>query len=205
MSNHGENVLGLSVENENVLKKKEQLSKVLSSGVQYWMGHVANWSMVLTLTTIAIFHSKELTTWQWFWVPASGLFLWTLAEYVFHRWGYHKNETFFAVGHTMHHDDPVALLGMPWIVNVILLSSATFLLIYAFGVSIAAASIFVASFWLGHIWYSIVHHGIHHWNFNFAWFRELKKHHKIHHKMPDKNLGVTTIFWDRLFRSRVQR
>ena len=192
-----------SDDNISVMRKKEQLSKVLSSGFQYWMGHVANWSIVLTLFTLAITSESPLSSWQWVVLPLLGFFIWTLTEYVFHRWGYHKNESFFAVGHLMHHEDPMALLGMPWILNVLAMSAATALLVYGLGVSVAAASISVASFWFGHIWYSLVHHGIHHWNFQFAWFRELKKHHKIHHKVPDKNLGVTTIFWDRLFGSRV--
>lgn len=213
MSNHGDQVLELdsaaelghipAQESQSVLKKKAQLAKVLSSGFQYWLGHVANWSIVLTLTALAVINHAELSPWQWYALPVLGFFIWTLTEYIFHRWGYHENESFFAVGHTMHHDDPYALLGMPWILNVVAMAAATALLAYVFGTGSAAAGLLVASFWLGHIWYSIVHHGIHHWNFKYRWFRELKKHHKIHHKVPDKNLGVTTIFWDRLFRSRV--
>lgn len=198
MSNQAEQVLS-----HDILKKKQQLSKVLSSGFQYWMGHVANWSIVLSLFTVAYFNKNEISTTEVISYIGSGLFFWTFAEYLFHRWGYHKNESFFAVGHLMHHDEPEALLGMPWIINVIALSSITAILVYFFSIRISVASILVASFWLGHIWYTLVHHGIHHWDFKWAWFRELKRHHKVHHKMDDKNLGVTTIFWDRIFKTRI--
>ena len=192
-----------AIESAVVLKKKEQLSKVLSSGFQYWMGHVANWSIVLFLLAVAIINRHQLAAWEWTVIPAAGLFVWSLVEYLFHRWAYHKNESFFAVGHLMHHDDPIALLGMPWIINVIAMFSIVAIQVYVFDIRVASASLVVSAFWLGHIWYTLVHHGIHHWNFQWAWFRDLKKHHKIHHKVPDKNLGVTTIFWDRIFRSRV--
>jgi sterol desaturase/sphingolipid hydroxylase (fatty acid hydroxylase superfamily) len=54
----------------------------------------------------------------------------------------------------------------------------------------------------GHIFYGTVHHVNHHININMPPGKLLKRsraNHRIHHKMPDTNYGVTTTSWDRVF------
>lgn len=184
-----------------VAEKKKLLSKVVGTPLMYWSGHVANWTYVITLFVIG---SLAITPENWIQAPSffiGGFIIWGVSEYVFHRWAYHKNESLFAVGHLMHHDDTQALIGMPWLVNMLSLGGL-FLLSTVFLGRVGGAFLF-SGFWLGHIWYTLVHHAIHHWNIKGDWFKQLKHHHKIHHKLPDKNLGVTLIFWDRIFKTRV--
>src|SRR5207247_5948083 len=45
-----------------------------------------------------------------------GLLSWTLLEYAFHRFIYHKGNTLAHKGHMMHHESPRMLLGMPWFI-----------------------------------------------------------------------------------------
>lgn len=182
-------------------EKKEVLSVLVGRPVLYWSGHVANWLYVVATFGVASYLSTAQDLVSSIMFFCFGLWVWTLLEYVFHRWAYHKNASFMAVGHLMHHDEPEALIGMPWVINMASLVGLFLVGSWIFG---ARQTGFVMSgIWLGHIVYTLVHHGIHHWNFKSAWFRGLKNHHKIHHKMPDKNLGVTTVFWDRLFGTRV--
>jgi sterol desaturase/sphingolipid hydroxylase (fatty acid hydroxylase superfamily) len=181
--------------------KKKIIGKVVGTPLMYWSGHVANWTYVLTLFvigTLAVDSENWLRGGAYF---LSGFVAWGFSEYIFHRWAYHKNESFFAVGHLMHHDDTQALIGMPWLVNMLSLSGL--FLLFTFFLGRMGSAFLFSGFWLGHIWYTIVHHGIHHWDISHAWFKKLKHHHKIHHKMPDRNLGVTMIFWDRIFKTRV--
>jgi sterol desaturase/sphingolipid hydroxylase (fatty acid hydroxylase superfamily) len=189
-----------------VEQKKKVLSKIVGTPLLYWSGHVANWSFVLVTFLIGAWAAKSgnsslgvLWTGLIFWTL--GFFVWSISEYIFHRWAYHKNESFFAVGHLMHHDAPLALIGMPWLVNMVFLS--VLVALFSLFMGLAPAAFLLSGFWFGHIWYTLVHHGVHHWNFSAKWFKTLRNHHKIHHKMPDKNLGVTTIIWDRIFRTRV--
>src|SRR6266852_4852609 len=46
-----------------------------------------------------------------------GVLSWTLLEYIFHRFVYHKGNTLAHKGHLMHHESPKLLLGMPWFIT----------------------------------------------------------------------------------------
>jgi hypothetical protein len=186
---------------QELQEKKEVLSKIVGRPILYWSGHVANWAYVLSTLGIAVFLSRPHELFLGACLFAFGFWVWGLLEYVFHRWAYHKNASFMAVGHLMHHDEPEALIGMPWVINLTILVGIFLAASWLIGTQ--TAGFILAGIWMGHISYTLVHHGIHNWNLNSAWFRKLKAHHKIHHKLPDKNLGVTTIYWDRLFRTRV--
>jgi 4-hydroxysphinganine ceramide fatty acyl 2-hydroxylase len=181
--------------------RKNTVRKFLASEFQYWFGHVANWTFVISAFAFAVTSPQRLGAVASVLAIASGLFIWTFAEYAFHRWLYHKNMSFFAAGHDVHHDAPTALVGTPWIINTVWLVTLTTLLSLLIGRSLACW--LMGSFWLGHIWYSLMHHAVHQWSFNSKWYRRLMAHHKIHHKIADKNLGVTTLFWDRVFKTRI--
>jgi len=202
MNNQLESVSLDEIANLTVQQKKHVLSKIVGSSRLYWGGHVANWAYTLGLIGVGAYYINESS---WYMAPLCfflGLTIWSYSEYFFHRWAYHGNHSYFAVGHLMHHDDQLALIGMPWMINMVLLVSlfvgATFI------IGTVAAAFLFSGFWMGHIWYTIVHHAIHHWDFKYSWFRKLKHHHKIHHKLPHKNLGVTTMFWDRILKTSVK-
>ena len=50
----------------------------------------------------------------------------------------------------------------------------------------------------GYITYSYLHAGLH----RHTGLKFLKTHHTFHHAHPQYNFGVTTTFWDRLFRTQ---
>ena len=43
---------------------------------------------------------------------------------------------------------------------------------------------------------------LHHWSPGGAWMRGLRAHHRVHHKFPDCNFGVTMRLWDDVFGTR---
>src|SRR6266849_4802222 len=47
--------------------------------------------------------------------------------------------------------------------------------------------------------HGVLHHSHHHWGRRAVWCRSLRVHHRIHHRLPSTNFGVTTRFWDDIF------
>lgn len=184
--------------------EKSKLDDLVSSEFHYYFGRYANLALVLFFLAQPLNWSpwSYSVSWQKFvGLFVVGYFVWTFVEYVMHRWLYHEIQSLMAKGHGMHHDDPEGLLGMPWIVNTVVI-----LLIFA-GIAWlfprAESGVFLGAFWLGYLNYTLIHHGMHHWKFKNYVFKSLWRHHKVHHKMPDKNLGVSTSFWDYVFRTKV--
>ena len=128
---------------------------------------------------------------------AGGLAAWTLLEYGFHRWVYHKGQTPAHEGHKIHHDQPTTLIAMPWFVVTGLFGSIW----YVFGhlLQIRFVSTFAAGLLSGFVFYGLFHHLHHHLDFQRRWCRRLRAHHIIHHKYTDVNFGVTSRFWDHVF------
>jgi len=51
----------------------------------------------------------------------------------------------------------------------------------------------------------MTHYSIHHFDLRSNYLKMLRKNHMQHHwKTPDKRFGVTNIFWDLVFGTRVK-
>lgn len=128
-----------------------------------------------------------------------GFAIWTLAEYLLHRFILHHVQL-FRKGHMAHHDMPRDFIGTPTIASV-----AIFLVLVlaplggALGISTGAAlSVGLLG---GYLSYVVFHFMLHHGGSGgFAHVRKLKRHHALHHhRANDCNFGVTTMIWDRMF------
>ncbi len=176
------------------------LKKIATSHFNYWFGYVSNLSIVIFLCTRAFADGHSLLTWyEWLYIPAAGLAIWTLVEYVMHKYAYHEVKGPAERGHLMHHDRPYDLMGVPWYVTLVIYVGAFYGLSYVF--SPPHLAVYMAFIWLGYIGYCIVHHAIHHWKFDNKLFKKLKRHHYIHHARHEKNIGIVTTFWDHIFRT----
>ena len=174
------------------------LKKIASSHFNYYFGYVSNISIVIWLCTHAFEGGESLLEWyEWIYIPSLGLFLWTLVEYLMHKFPYHVWKSAFEEGHRMHHERPYDLMGIPWYVTLVIVVGVYFGL--AQFLNPAYLSLYMASIWLGYIGYCITHHAIHHWKFENKLFKKLKRHHYIHHARHDKNIGMVTTFWDIVF------
>jgi len=176
---------------------KDFIRRASSSVFNYWFGYVANISLVVWLSSQAFsggVSTLDLRSWATYIV--GGLFLWTFFEYFLHKILYHELKTPIKVGHDLHHDEPRALLGVPWYLTTVILIALYFLLASIFNP--AATGVVMSFTWLGYIGYCFVHHAIHHFNWKNKWFVEARRHHLVHHAKDNVNWGITTDLWDRI-------
>ncbi|MFB9941461.1 MAG: sterol desaturase family protein [Acetobacter sp.] len=136
-----------------------------------------------------------------------GLFLWTIIEYIFHRYCFHAsssaswvNKVVFIM-HGNHHevpDDPLRNL-MPLVVTVPLAVALWYL--FGIGGRDYGRPAFVG-FLIGYICYDFVHYMCHQSAMRGRLGFLIKRHHMLHHHaLEDCNFGVTSTFWDVVFRT----
>ena len=128
---------------------------------------------------------------------AGGLY-WTFLEYVMHRWLLHaRGRGPIEQVHRRHHNEPRAWMGAPFFS-----AAAAALIHYALlrtFLPVDVAAFFVAGGMLGYFIYGAVHHAGHNIQLEWKPYTRLCALHEIHHRYPDRNFGITTHFWDRLF------
>jgi sterol desaturase/sphingolipid hydroxylase (fatty acid hydroxylase superfamily) len=136
----------------------------------------------------------------------AGMFSWTLAEYVLHRWLFHwehKNpliKAFHFAMHGYHHLQPkdTNRLYMPPVPTLLFLSVFWVLFSMFFGMGVW---FFLAGFELGYLIYSSIHFLVHTRKAP-KYFTWLWHHHLIHHyRQPERAYGVSSRLWDRIFRT----
>jgi sterol desaturase/sphingolipid hydroxylase (fatty acid hydroxylase superfamily) len=140
-----------------------------------------------------------------------GLFLWTLTEYLLHRFVFHfpprseRQEKILFLFHGVHHAQPKikTRLVMPPAVSIplALLFYAVFWLILdlALGVPGWLPQTF-AGFIAGYIAYDMIHYATHHFPMRSHLPKALKRYHMQHHyKTPSARFGVSSPLWDVVF------
>ena len=160
---------------------------------------------ILLLVAAAIYERGLAGAGMWLGWFVVGLFVWTLVEYVVHRWVYHAIP-FFEKFHDAHHDDPTALIGVPSFISSGLILSVFFLpLLFTVGVVVAGG--FASGALLGYAGYMLVHHASHHWTLKpgSLLYRARVLHMAHHYNATPGNYGVVTSFWDHLFSTNVDR
>ncbi len=176
--------------------------RIAESKSNYWMTYVMDVGlMVFFLAWDVVHFSVALTSVAVLFVI--GAATWTLSEYLFHRWLYHLGFEMARAGHEKHHQNPKGYLAVPWFFSPILFVPPQQLIAGWFGVH--GASAFFAGWFAGLITYSYLHHCLHHYNLTFAWYRHLQSQHRLHHAFPETNYGVTTRYWDRVFRTEFRK
>lgn len=134
-----------------------------------------------------------------------GFFVWTVTEYIMHRFIFHFTPTteigkrLHFIFHGVHHDYPKDKLRLvlPPIVSIPL-SSAFY---YLFR-NIIAGDIFFpffAAFLIGYLVYDMLHYAIHHVQMQGKLWNVLKTHHLKHHYVyPERGYGVSSPIWDKI-------
>ncbi|MDP2417124.1 MAG: sterol desaturase family protein [Hydrogenophaga sp.] len=133
-----------------------------------------------------------------------GLLAWTALEYALHRFVLHGLQP-FSRWHNEHHRRPEALISTPTLVSAGLFMGLVYLpALFVLGPWPAAA--LTLGLLVGYLWYSTVHHAIHHWTLDTPWLRQRKRWHAEHHHVfPVSGFGVTTRAWDNMFRAATNR
>jgi sterol desaturase/sphingolipid hydroxylase (fatty acid hydroxylase superfamily) len=134
-----------------------------------------------------------------------GIVLWSLTEYVIHRWAFHyhpKSEPgkriHFLV-HGIHHDYPrdATRLVMPLLVSIPLAVFFYFLFQTIFGAYYL--NIF-SGFIFGYVSYDSIHYATHHFEMKGKTAKFLKTYHLRHHYGDDHTAyGVSNPLWDYVF------
>jgi sterol desaturase/sphingolipid hydroxylase (fatty acid hydroxylase superfamily) len=140
-----------------------------------------------------------------------GLVIWSLVEYVLHRWVFHYTprttwgRRVHFLAHGVHHDFPrdSTRLVMPPAVSIPL----AFAFWGAFRALTGPAShgIF-AGFVLGYLLYDMIHFATHHWPMHGRVGHALKRYHLRHHYRDEQTAyGVSSPLWDVVFGTRPRR
>ncbi len=135
----------------------------------------------------------------------TGLLVFTLAEYLVHRYVFHlrpdtpaKAKFQYAV-HGVHHEYPKdkSRLAMPPILSALIALGLLALTQWAMG---EYAYAFLPGFVMGYAGYLFVHYITHAYAPPKNVFKVLWVHHSIHHyKSQDKAFGVSSPLWDYVF------
>lgn len=135
-----------------------------------------------------------------------GLFIWTITEYLLHRYVFHYEPT-SAIGkylhfmmHGVHHEYPndSKRLVLPPSVSIPL-ATGFFLVFYAI---LGATYVypFFAGFLVGYMLYDEIHYATHHAPLKNSFWQKIKHHHVLHHYHdPEKGFGVSSPLWDHVF------
>jgi sterol desaturase/sphingolipid hydroxylase (fatty acid hydroxylase superfamily) len=135
-----------------------------------------------------------------------GMFAWTLAEYVLHRYVFHwtheavwgKRVHFLL--HGVHHEYPSDRdrLVMPLLTSTPL--AVIFYSLFRLGLGQAIGEPFFAGFVVGYLFYDGTHYFVHHFVPTSRWGKLLRRHHMTHHHADhDGGFGVSTPLWDVIF------
>jgi sterol desaturase/sphingolipid hydroxylase (fatty acid hydroxylase superfamily) len=140
-----------------------------------------------------------------------GLFVWTWAEYVLHRFVFHfrpRNpwqERLSFIIHGVHHAQPRSKtrLVMPPAISIPLALLFYGLFVLVVGVLLGAvhwvAPLF-SGFITGYLIYDMWHYAMHHISMRRGVWRWLRRNHMFHHtQTPDLRFGVTSPLWDLVF------
>lgn len=139
----------------------------------------------------------------------SGLLVWTITEYLLHRFIFHYQPTskiglrLHFIFHGVHHDYPkdAKRLVMPPSASIPL-AILFYWLFSLFFKNTNNLYIFFSGFITGYLCYDMIHYAIHHLNFKSNIMKNIKQHHMLHHYSDDtKGYGVSSALWDILFRS----
>ena len=180
----------------------EAMSKVHWSIPMVLFTPVVIWSIYSGITTF------EYTFIRFFGIFMLGLLVWTITEYVMHRFVFHFEpkskfgQRIHFIMHGVHHDYPndSRRLVLPPSISIPL--ALVFYFLFRLTMNADFFFPFFAGFILGYICYDTLHYAIHHVNFKGKLWNVLKTHHLKHHYNDDtKGYGVSSPLWDEIIGS----
>jgi sterol desaturase/sphingolipid hydroxylase (fatty acid hydroxylase superfamily) len=142
----------------------------------------------------------------------AGFVIWTFSEYWLHRLVFHwepdhpLGRRFHFIMHGVHHDHPNdrLRLDMPPAASIPL--AALFLGLFVLIVGTPAAYPAFAGFIAGYLTYDYTHYHLHHHVPTTAAGKQLREQHMRHHFQDHRyGYGVSSPFWDVVFRTRSER
>jgi sterol desaturase/sphingolipid hydroxylase (fatty acid hydroxylase superfamily) len=137
-----------------------------------------------------------------------GILVWTLTEYLLHRYVFHFNaksklgKRLVFMFHGLHHDDPQdpTRLVMPPVPAILIISLLW--QIFALVVPAQLMNAFMANFLIGYLCYDYIHYATHHFPMTSPVGKYLRKYHLQHHYSGEASkYGVSNPLWDYIFKT----
>lgn len=135
-----------------------------------------------------------------------GCLLWTLMEYILHRWVFHysgprpwQRRMYFII-HGVHHDFPndADRLVMPLGASIPM--GVVFYILFRVLAGPALCDALFLGFGAGYLAYDGLHFAVHHFRMSSRAGKWLKRYHMIHHHTGvDARYGVSSPLWDYVF------
>ncbi len=203
------------------INRDDEPTRLFKSNFLEFFSHISPVTVTVIWLPVAIFFFvrgiliRPAASSAWFVLPAFliGLFLWTLSEYLLHRFVFHfhtKSElgqriTFLF--HGVHHAQPQCKtrLVMPPVVSIPL--AAIFYGLFYLVISVAFGAphwtgVIFASFLIGYLIYDLTHYATHHFPMRAGYAKYIKRYHMQHHfKSPNARYGVSSPVWDFVFKT----
>jgi len=142
----------------------------------------------------------------------AGLVIWTITEYLLHRFIFHYHPTsefgkkMHFIFHGVHHDYPrdKKRLVMPPSASIPL--ATLFYFLFSLILDQKELFAFFPGFLLGYLIYDMMHYAMHHHNFKNPILKKIKQHHMLHHYQDaTKGYGVSSSLWDIILKSDFNR
>ncbi len=138
----------------------------------------------------------------------TGLLIWTLTEYVLHRYVFHwtgeqtwKKRVHFLL-HGVHHDFPNDRDRLVMPLGASLPMAVLFYVLFYFTMGARVGDELFAGFGIGYLFYDGTHFAVHHFKQTTALGKFLRKHHMVHHHADHEGgFGVSSPLWDFVFRT----
>ena len=193
--------------------------RLFKSGFLEFLSHVTPATVLVLWSPVALFFVYESVahtrgsldvTFTVLGIMA-GWFIWTLAEYLLHRFFFHyhpKTERFkrvFFLAHGVHHAQPLCRtrLVMPPVISVPLAIIFFWLFHFVLDVMVGRPGWFspvFAGFVIGYIVYDMMHYTLHHARARNAYILMCRRQHMQHHgTCPGLRFGVSSPVWDYVF------
>lgn len=158
----------------------------------------------------AFSHGINITDFAIYFV--GGLIIWTITEYVLHRFVFHYHPTsefgkkIHFIFHGVHHDYPrdKKRLVMPPSASIPL--ATLFYFLFSLFLEKQFLFSFFPGFLLGYLVYDMMHYAMHHHNFKHPVLKKIKQHHMLHHYQDaSKGYGVSSSLWDVILKSDFEK
>jgi sterol desaturase/sphingolipid hydroxylase (fatty acid hydroxylase superfamily) len=218
---HGITPVEAKAANASLIERGDQVAARWPSSVRMFrsrwlerLSHIPWWLIPLVWVPIVTTLFAGAVAWRGAsWSTAvgwtfGGFVLWTLAEYLLHRFVFHyRPRSAFGyrlhfIAHGVHHLDPWdrTRLVFPPLGGLILASAIFGMFCLALPSSLAMAT--MSGFLAGYIVYDMTHYHTHHGRPRSRWGKFLRAWHMSHHhRYPHQMYGVSQPVWDFVFRT----
>ncbi|REJ83729.1 MAG: fatty acid hydroxylase [Bacteroidetes bacterium] len=203
---------------KNFISNKDETVRMFRSNFLESLSHIHfSVPLFIFVPVIIYFSYKGLVTYgigliSFFLFFMTGLVVWTLTEYLLHRFVFHWlppgkiGERMHFIFHGVHHDYPNDSKRLVMVPTVSIPLAALFYFLFRWLIGPQLVAPFFSGFLCGYLFYDMVHYAIHHYNFKSAFWLKLKQHHMLHHYQDNHNgFGVSSKFWDLVFRTTFRR